>query len=99
VVVEPRSVGIALVDGLCDLGRESLQLKASMIGEGGPCPFELYPGFALQMRKSTETSVRVVTLSPTLLCFYIRQRWHFGPSDHFQHSRYHLKCFRNGLDR
>jgi hypothetical protein len=41
--VELRSVGIALADGLCDLGGKSLQLKASMIGEGGPCPFSIIP--------------------------------------------------------
>jgi hypothetical protein len=33
-----------LADGLCDMGggrggEKSLRLKASMIGEGGPCPF------------------------------------------------------------
>jgi hypothetical protein len=40
---EPRSVGIALADGLCDLrGGKTLWLKASMIGEGGQYPFELY---------------------------------------------------------
>jgi hypothetical protein len=34
---------------------KSLQLKASMIGEGAPCPFFTYTlAFALQLRKSTE---------------------------------------------
>jgi hypothetical protein len=37
--VEPTSVGNALADGLCDLGAKSLRLKASIIEEGGQCPF------------------------------------------------------------
>jgi hypothetical protein len=41
--VEPRSVGIALADGLCDFVGKSLWLKASMIGEGRPCPFWIIP--------------------------------------------------------
>jgi hypothetical protein len=45
--VGPRSVGMALADGLCDLGGKSLELKASMTGEGGPCPFELCLGICL----------------------------------------------------
>jgi hypothetical protein len=54
--VEPRSVGITLADGLCDLGGKSLWLKASMIGEGRLCPFFNYTlAFALQLSKSTES--------------------------------------------
>jgi hypothetical protein len=34
----PRRVGIAVADGLCDLGAETFWSKASGIGEGGPCP-------------------------------------------------------------
>jgi hypothetical protein len=45
--VEPRSVGVDLAEGLCDWGRESLRLKASVIGEAGRAPFELYPGICL----------------------------------------------------
>jgi hypothetical protein len=40
---ETRIIGIALADGFCDLGGKSLQLKASMIGDGGPCPFLIIP--------------------------------------------------------
>jgi hypothetical protein len=40
VGVEPRRVGIALADGLCDRGGGGGGvLKVSMIGEGGPGPF------------------------------------------------------------
>jgi hypothetical protein len=46
--VEPRSVEVALAEGLCDLGKgESLFLKASVIGEAGRAPFELYPDICL----------------------------------------------------
>jgi hypothetical protein len=46
--VEPLGVGVALADGLCDLGgRGSLRLKASMIGETGRAPFQLCPGICL----------------------------------------------------
>jgi hypothetical protein len=34
--VEPRTVGIALADDLCDLRVETFWLKASMIKVGGP---------------------------------------------------------------
>jgi hypothetical protein len=41
---ECRIIGIVLADGLCDLGGGgSLQLKATMIEEGGPCPFLIIP--------------------------------------------------------
>jgi hypothetical protein len=44
---------IALPEGFYDLG-ESFWLRASMIGQGGPCPFFNYTlAFALQLRKST----------------------------------------------
>jgi hypothetical protein len=43
------SVGVALAEGICDLGgrRESFRLKASMIGEAVRAPFEFYPGICL----------------------------------------------------
>jgi hypothetical protein len=53
--VDSRSVGIALVVGLCDLGGGGLVwLKAFMIGGGGPCPFELYPGISLTTEEKNE---------------------------------------------
>jgi hypothetical protein len=43
--VEPRSAGVALAEGLCDSGGGgSLRLQASVIGEAGRAPFEIYPG-------------------------------------------------------
>jgi hypothetical protein len=55
LVVEPRSVGIILADGLYDIGGKPLQLKTSMIGESGLYHFLNYTlSFALQLRKSTE---------------------------------------------
>jgi hypothetical protein len=47
--VEPRNVGIALADSLCELGS-----RPPWLGKAGRAPFELYPDFALQVRKSTE---------------------------------------------
>jgi hypothetical protein len=41
--VEPRSVGIALANDLCDFGRKSLWLKASRIAGGELCPFWIRP--------------------------------------------------------
>jgi hypothetical protein len=56
---EPRSVVIALADGLCYLRRKSLQLKASVIGEGGPCPFWIIPWhLPYNWGKARKTSVR-----------------------------------------
>jgi hypothetical protein len=51
--VETRRVGIALADALCHLGGGgSLWLKASIVGEGGPCSFELYPGICLKTQEN-----------------------------------------------
>jgi hypothetical protein len=36
---------ITFPEGLCDL--ESFWLRASMIGGGEPCPFQLHPGICL----------------------------------------------------
>jgi hypothetical protein len=55
--VDPRSLGVILAEGLCDL-RGSLRLKASVMG-GGAWPFFHYaPTFAFQLRKARKASVR-----------------------------------------
>jgi hypothetical protein len=50
---EPRNVGVALAEGLCDLG-ESLRPKASVMGWWAVLLFNYALAFALQLRKSTE---------------------------------------------
>jgi hypothetical protein len=54
--VEPSCVGVALAEDLCDLGEggKSLRLKASVIGEAGRAPFELYPGICLATEEKHE---------------------------------------------
>jgi hypothetical protein len=47
--VEPRSVGVVLAEGLCDLGGGggSLRLKATVMGWRAVPLFSLYPGIRL----------------------------------------------------
>lgn len=47
-------------ESLCDVGEGSFWLRASMIGEGGPCPLFSYAlAFALQLRRNTGNLIRV----------------------------------------
>jgi hypothetical protein len=43
LLVEPRSVGVALVEGLCDLGGITAAEGLRDGGGGGPCPFSIMP--------------------------------------------------------
>jgi hypothetical protein len=62
-------VGIALADGLCDLGGKSLWLEASMIVEGGPCPFWMISWhFPYNRGKARRISVRVAEELETTRC-------------------------------
>jgi hypothetical protein len=53
--VEPRSVGVPLAVGLCDLGGGgSLRLKASVMGKRAVPLFDYALASALQLRRKTE---------------------------------------------
>jgi hypothetical protein len=42
--VEPRSVGVALAEGLCDLGGGITSADGLRDGQAGRAPFQLFPG-------------------------------------------------------
>jgi hypothetical protein len=52
--VEPRDVGAALAEGLCDLEGGSLRMKVSVTRDAGRAPFQLYPGICLTTDENTE---------------------------------------------
>jgi hypothetical protein len=73
--VEPRSAGVALAEGFCDLRGGSLRLKASVMGRQAVPLFNYALAFALQLRKSTENlsqgsrAARGLLVAPTWLSF------------------------------
>jgi hypothetical protein len=52
--VEPRSVGIAFADGLCDLGKITLAEGLHVWGRRAESLLNYTLAFALQLRKSTQ---------------------------------------------
>jgi hypothetical protein len=52
--VEPRSVWIAIADGLCDLGEIRFGRTPPSLGKAGVPLLNYTLAFALQLRKSTE---------------------------------------------
>jgi hypothetical protein len=58
--LQPRSVWIALADGLWNLAGKTLRMKPSMTGKCGPCPFWIIPWHLLyNWRRARKTSGRV----------------------------------------
>jgi hypothetical protein len=52
--VELRSVGIALADGICDLGGSHFVRRPPWLGKADRAPYELYSGICLRAEEKNE---------------------------------------------